>query len=166
MPPPPATPSGDKWSVGNLYQEPCTGSGNEAQVTDAAKRILNENNPPVFTDSGDAKVEQQFNAAGKAVFNANVAAVTVTGNNAFIPASALEHVGYLYGWEATFTVDMADSSRCGRDWKEATPGPGRRERIRGHLFHRVPIVSGFPGRGSRGLGKISFPEIVHLGPGC
>jgi len=114
--------AGDQWVIGNLKDEACTESGDEAQITDSAKRLLNPNSPPAFSDSGGANVLTVNYLTGLAVFDDNVATVTVTGNDGYILEASLEKVGYLYGWNFDATVDMADASRMGQSWKEAKPG--------------------------------------------
>lgn len=113
---------GDKWAIGNLYNEACTESGNQAQITDSTKRLLNPNSPPTFTDSGGETVLYIDYTSGTAYFTGNVATVTVTGNNGYIVESGLEKVGYLVDWKLDFTLDMADASRMGQEWKEFIPG--------------------------------------------
>jgi hypothetical protein len=113
---------GDKWVIGNLKDEATSESGETAQITDASARLLNPNAPPIWTDSGGKTVEQVNFTNGTAIFNGNVGNVTVTGNNGFIPTSALQKVGYLVDWNLNLTLDMADCSRMGQQWKEALPG--------------------------------------------
>ncbi|MHB8772960.1 MAG: hypothetical protein ACYC7J_18350 [Syntrophales bacterium] len=112
----------DQWVIGNLKDEPTTEAGADAQITAAARRFLNPNVPPTWTDSGGAAVDRVNFTNGLATFNGNVAAVTVTGNNGYIPAAALQKVGYLVDWSLQLTLDMADCSRCGLHWKESLPG--------------------------------------------
>lgn len=114
--------AGDQWVIGNLKAEATTESGTEAQITAATNRILNPNAPPTWTDSGGAALQRVNFCNGKAVFSANVGTVTVAGNNGFIPASALKKVGYLIDWSMNITLDMADCSRAGQQWKEILPG--------------------------------------------
>ena len=113
---------GDRWIIGNLAAEACTESGTEAQITDSAKRLLNPNASPTFTDSGAETVLRKDHVRGQAVFTGNVAIVTVNGNNGYIPEIALEKVGYLVGWSLDISLDMADMSRMGQNWKESLPG--------------------------------------------
>lgn len=113
---------GDKWVIGNLKDEPCTEAGVEAQITDAGLRIINPNNPPVFTDAGGASVQVIDFSQGQAVFSDNVTTVLASGNNGFIPLVALEKVGYIIDWNLSISVEMADISRMGEDWKEGLPG--------------------------------------------
>lgn len=112
----------DQWVIGNFKDEACTESGTEAQITDSTKRILNPNVTPTFTDSGGESVLIVDYVRGKATFSGNVAVVTVTGNNGFIPLSGLEKVGYLIDWNFTVNLDMADMSYMGQQWKEGLPG--------------------------------------------
>jgi len=112
----------DQWTIGNLVSEACTESGVEAQITDTTRRILNPNVIPTFTDSGGESVETIDFTQGKATFSGNVTAVTVTGNNGYIPSSTLEKVGYLIDWSFTVNFDLADASRMGQSWKEYIPG--------------------------------------------
>lgn len=111
---------GDKWSAGFLKDEACTESGDEAQITAAANRRLNPNNPPTFTDDGGETVLQVRHTNGWAKFTGNVGNVTVDGE--YIPAVALEAVGFLRSWDLSVSLDMADASRAGAKWKEWLPG--------------------------------------------
>jgi len=114
--------SGDKWVIGNLAAEATTESGTDAQITDATKRILNPEALPTFTDDGGETVLTVDLVRGLAGFTANVGTVTVAGNDGYIPAAALEKVGYLLGWSLDLSVDLADVSCCGQNWKTAVPG--------------------------------------------
>jgi hypothetical protein len=113
---------GDRWVIGNLKDEACTESADEAQITDSTKRRLNPNASPTFTDDGGENVLIVDHTRGKAVFSDNVGAVTVDGNNGYIPEIALEKVGYLMNWRLEVGLDMGDASRMGQQWKEAVPG--------------------------------------------
>lgn len=113
----------DSWCIGNLKDEACTESGSEAQITDSGKRVLNPNSPPTFTDAGGENVLVLDYSCGRADFSANVGAVTVDGNDGYIPAAALEKMGYLFEWEFTAAVKFADASRMGQQWEESLPGP-------------------------------------------
>lgn len=114
----------DQWTIGNLKDEACTESGTEAQITDATKRLINPNASPTFTDTGGKTVLIIDYSQAKAIFNGNVTVVTVTGNNGFMVESGFEKVGYLFGWSFDVTVDMAEISRMGQQWKEYLPGQG------------------------------------------
>jgi hypothetical protein len=112
----------DQWTIGNLKDEACTESGTEAQITAAAKRLLNPNAPPAWTDDcGETALIVDY-TQGKAVFGDNVGAVTVTGNNGYVVEGGLEKVGYLRGWSFSPALDLADAARCGQQWKEFRPG--------------------------------------------
>lgn len=113
---------GDQWVIGNLKDEPTTEAGSGAQITDATARLLNPNAPPVWTDDGGKTVLTVNFTDGSAVFTGAVGAVTVTGNNGYIPAIALQKVAYLIDWNLSLSLDMADCSRMGQQWKEALPG--------------------------------------------
>jgi len=112
----------DQWVIGNLKSEPTSESGDQAQITDATARLLNPNAPPTWTDDGGETVLQVNFTNGTAIFTGNVGTVTVTGNNGYVPAAALQKVGYLIDWNLNLTLDMADCSRMGQQWKEALPG--------------------------------------------
>ena len=112
----------DSWCIGNLKDEPTTESGDEAQITAAARRILNPNSPATFTDAGGAAVIETHSSRGWAKFAANVGVVDVDGNDGYVPAAALEKMGYLFEWEFTAAVKMADASRMGQQWEESLPG--------------------------------------------
>lgn len=112
--------AGDSWE--DLSDEACTESGAQAQITDAAKRFLNPNSPPTFTDSGGANVIRIDCVRGIAYFDANVAAVTVSGTDAYVPSASLAKAGYLYGWSLDVSIDLADKSVFQELWKTALPG--------------------------------------------
>jgi len=112
----------DQWVIGNLKDEPTSESGAEAQITDTLMRLLNPNTPPTFTDDGGESVLTIDYTQGKATFSGNVGNVDVDGNDGYIVEAALEQVGYCFGWNLDFNVDMADASRLGQKWKEAIPG--------------------------------------------
>ncbi|MBT6338782.1 MAG: hypothetical protein HOJ48_05750 [Desulfobacula sp.] len=114
----------DEWTVGNLFAEPCTASGASAQITDTTKRILDPNNPPVFTDDGGKTVLRIDYTTGTAYFTGNVGTVTVAGNLGQIETSGLEKVGYLTDWSFNITLDLADQSYMGQKWKHNTVGQG------------------------------------------
>ncbi len=116
--------TGDKWVIGNLKDEPCTASGASAQITDTAKRILDPNHPPVFTDDGGEAVLRIDYTTGTAYFTDNVGTVTVTGNLGYLEATTLEKVGYLTDWSFTVSLDLADQSYMGQAWKNNLPGQG------------------------------------------
>jgi hypothetical protein len=116
---------GDQWVIGNLKAEATTESGAQAQITAAANRILNPNAVPIFTDSGGKIVETIDFTQGKAIFSGNVTAVTVAGNNGYIPLAALQKVGYLFNWQFQPGVDIVEVNRCGQDWKEVIAGQGQ-----------------------------------------
>ena len=59
---------------------------------------------------------------GIATFDDPPGVTTVAGNNGVVYASALQKVGYLIDWNMAVTLDMADSSRMGQQWKESLPG--------------------------------------------
>ncbi len=125
---------GDLWTIGNLKDEPCTESGATAQITAATKRLLNPNTTVTFTDSGAANLLRIDYAAGKAYFDANVAVVTVTGNNGYLPASMLEKAGYLYEWNMDAALDLAEKSAFQDDWKNWEPGQAEANGSAGGFF--------------------------------
>jgi hypothetical protein len=112
----------DQWVIGNLYQEATTVSTVYAQITDSTARLLNPNSPPTFTPTESVQEETVNYTNGQATYSAAPGVTTVTGNNGYIPSSALKKVGYLIDWSLNPTVDMADSSRMGQHWKESLPG--------------------------------------------
>ncbi len=113
---------GDRWVIGNLKDEACTESGDEGQITDSTKRLLNPNASPTFSDSGSETVLVLDHVRGNAKFTGNVTVVTATGNNGYIPTLALEKVGYLIDWNLSVNLEMADMSYAGQKWKNSLPG--------------------------------------------
>lgn len=112
----------DQWTIGNLKTEATTEATIYAQITDTNLRLLNPNAPPVWTDSNSETVSITEYTIGKVTFTGTAGIVTVTGNNGFILESGLEKVAYLIDWSLDFTLDMADASRLGQQWKEFLPG--------------------------------------------
>ena len=112
----------DQWVIGNLFAEPTTESSAAAQITDTTMRRINPNTPPTWSDTGSEIVLKTEFATGTAHFTGNVTVVTVAGNNGWIPDTALEKMGYLFDWSLDLSVDLADISRMGQQWKESIPG--------------------------------------------
>jgi len=112
----------DQWVIGNLKDEATTVSTVYAQITDATARLLNPNAPSTFTPTESVQEETVNFTNGRATFSEAPGVTTVTGNNGFIPAAALQKVGYLIDWNISISLDMADASRMGQQWKEALPG--------------------------------------------
>ena len=112
----------DQWVIGNLFAEPTTESSAAAQITDTTMRRINPNTPPTWSDTGSETVLKTEFATGTAHFTGNVTVVTVAGNNGWIPDTALEKMGYLFDWSFDLSVDLADISRMGQQWKESIPG--------------------------------------------
>ncbi|MDZ7831629.1 MAG: hypothetical protein U5L07_07740 [Desulfobacterales bacterium] len=112
----------DQWARGNLYDEACTVTDDQAQITDATRRMLDPENPPTFTDSGGANVLSIDYARGIAYFDAACGTVTVTGEGSHVPAAALEKCGYMYDWKLDGSVDLAEISAFQDDWKTHKPG--------------------------------------------
>lgn len=113
---------GDSWTIGNLKDEPTTVNGSVAQITDATARYLNPNAPPIFTPANAVQLLSINYTEGSATFSAAPGVTTVTGNNGFVPASALQKVAYLTNWALTITLEMADKTAMGDAWKSALPG--------------------------------------------
>ena len=111
---------GDKWTLGILKDEPCTVSGMEAQITSTSKRILDPNKPSTWADSGGENVETVDYSRGWARFFGNAGTVTVSGY--YVPAEALEKAGYIRGWSFNTSLDLADSSVMGNQWKNNLAG--------------------------------------------
>lgn len=114
----------DQWVIGNLYQEACTESSAQAQITDTSMRILNPNATITWTDSGGANLRTVDFVTGTAYFDANVAQVTVTGDNGFIVEAALTKVGYLFGWGMQAGLDLDEITAQGDSWKTHVAGAG------------------------------------------
>lgn len=113
---------GDQWIIGNLAAEPTTVASSTAQITDATARMLNPNAPAVWTPTNAVTLLTVDYTKGLATFSAAPGVTTVTGNNGYIQAATLKKVGYLIDWSMSITLDMADSSRMGQQWKESLPG--------------------------------------------
>lgn len=112
----------DQWVIGNLAAEPTTEVGVNAQITAEGNRLLNPNATVVFTDDGGKTVLWINYTNGTAKFSGNVGNVVAAGNNGYVPASALQKVGYLIDWSLNVSLDMADKTAMGDNWKSALPG--------------------------------------------
>ena len=112
----------DQWTIGNFTSEGTSESTNTAQITTVANRRINPNSPPTWTDDGGETVLTTNFTNGTAVFTDTVGTVTVGGNNGFIRDAALQKVAYCVDWTYDLTLDMADMSRMGQQWKDSLPG--------------------------------------------
>jgi len=112
----------DQWIIGNLKVEPTTVAGNTAQITAAASRIINPNAPPIWTPTNAVNLLSVNYTTGMATFDGAPGVTTVEGNNGMVPRAALQKVAYLIDWNLSVSLDMADASRMGQNWKEALPG--------------------------------------------
>ncbi len=115
---------GDKWSIGNLYDEGTTESTVYAQITTAANRVLNINNEPTFTDGGGANVTNIEHANGRAKFDANVGTVTVAGDNGYIPLGTIQPVAFAYDFSFTFAGKLIDGTCYQANWGTFVAGTG------------------------------------------
>lgn len=107
---------------GNLTAEACTEAGATAQITDSTKRIIDPNNPPVFTDTGGEQVVRIDYTTGTAYFTDAVTTVTVTGTSCYYDELDLVKVGYLTDWSFTTSLDLTDASYMGQAWKNNLAG--------------------------------------------
>lgn len=112
----------DQWVIGNLKDEPTTVATVYAQITDTTARLLNPNAIPVWTPTNAVQQVRVNFTNGQATYDAAPGVTTVTGNNGYIPASALQKAAYLIDWSLDVSLDMADTSRMGQQWKEVIPG--------------------------------------------
>ena len=101
---------------------PAPNPGAQARITDADKRLLNPNAVITFTDSGGANLLRINHASGIAYFDDDVTVVTASGTGAYIPAANLIKVGYLYDWDLSIDLDLADKTVFQQDWKDWEPG--------------------------------------------
>lgn len=113
---------GDQWMIGNYKVEPTTVNGSVAQITTTTERLMNPNYPPVFTPTNAVTLVSMNFTEGSATFSGAPGVTTVTGNNGLIMAAQLRKVAYMIDWNLNVTLDMADASRMGQQWKEALPG--------------------------------------------
>jgi len=110
-------------TASSLAAEACSEVAERAQITDSAKRILDPNNPPVFTDSGGASVLSINYTDGSAIFDENITGeVTVTGTDCYYAESELTKVGYLTDWNLNISVDTSNASYMGQAWTSYTVG--------------------------------------------
>jgi len=156
--------AGDRWSIGNLKDEACTESGTEAQITASAKRILNPNATPTFTDTGSKNVLIVDHTRGKAVFDDNVTVVTVTGNNGYVPLSALEEVGYLVDWSFQASLELAAIPKAGDQWQTHIPGhAGGKGGAGGYFIGGDSFFDAFEDNAD-GTQKYFFLELYNYDP--
>jgi len=136
----------DQWTIGNLKNEACTESGTEAQITDITKRLLNPNIQHALSYDSALPLYIDY-SSGKIFFDGNINNTSITGNNGYILESGLEKVGYLFEWNLTINLDLAEITAMGEKWKSWLPG----------------VASGEGGAGSYFPGKDSFFEAFKDG---
>ncbi|NIS75100.1 MAG: hypothetical protein GTO08_07435 [Deltaproteobacteria bacterium] len=100
--------------------EACTENGTQAQITDAAKRILDPNETQTFTDSGGKNVINVDYVQGIAYFDGTVAVVTATGKH--VLAANITEVGNLTGWSIETNVELVEANVFGDTWKKSEAG--------------------------------------------
>ncbi len=117
-----------KWNgtAANLTDEATTTSGNNAQVTDAAKRLLNPNaDIAISGQTAGVGLKGIDWVSGTAKFDdAPGAGVLVNGTNAYIASANLIAVGYLYEWEMNVTLKTDETSAFQDDWDSHIVGRG------------------------------------------
>lgn len=112
----------DQWTIGNLYEEATIVASNTAQITDTDLRLINPNATLVWTPTESVQHQITNYTNGTAIFSAAPGVTVVSGDNGYVPSSALIKVGYLIDWTINPTLDMAESSIAGAYWKEYLPG--------------------------------------------
>jgi len=115
-----------KWngSGSDLTNEATTDSGNNAQITDSAKRLLNPNAD--ITVSGQTVgvgLKGIDHVSGTAKFDDPPgASVVVSGTGAYVPSANLIRTGYLYEWEFNSTLDTEELTAFQDEWKTRIVG--------------------------------------------
>ena len=105
----------------DMTDEACSESGVQGQITAAAKRRLNPNAPPVFTDSDAAVIKNIDFINGIADFASNVdSAVTCTGE--YVAQGNMAAVGYITDWSIDINLETADESAMGDSWRAFKAG--------------------------------------------
>ena len=110
----------DQWCDGNLDTEATTESGSTAQITESTYRLCFPKKLTWTDDGGETVIYEEF-ANGKAGFTDSVGTVTVSGNNSFVLASALDQVGYCLGWTLNSNVKTISTGRMGQAWETFIP---------------------------------------------
>ncbi len=113
-----------KWNgtAANLTNEATTVSSNDAQITDAAKRILNPNATITVTPTNSVSVIGIDLVNGTIHFDGAPGVTTVSGTNAYIPTGNLVKTGYLFEWGLDFSLEEHDITEFQDDWKAFAGG--------------------------------------------
>jgi len=113
-----------KWNgvAGDLSDEPCTVTGNDAQITDSAKRILNPNVTVTFNPTNSVILIGIDYANGVAHFSNAPGTTTCSGTGAYIPTGNLVKTGYLYEWALSIDLEVSEYNSFQSDWKNFMAG--------------------------------------------
>jgi len=108
-----------KWNAtaANLSGEACTVDGNDAQITDTAKRILNPNSTDLaFTPTNSVNCISIDHANGIAHFDAAPGVTTCSGTNAYVATGNLVKTGYLFEWSQDIELTTEELTEFQDDW--------------------------------------------------
>lgn len=117
-----------KWNgtASDLAAEACTVNGNDAQITDADKRILNPAcTDLVFSPTNSVNVVKIDYAAGRCTFDGAPGVTTVTGTSAYVATGNLVKIGFLYEWTLNIELAVQEVTAFQDDWAEFIAGLGR-----------------------------------------
>jgi len=103
-----------------LTDEATTEVTTTAQITDTAKRRLNPNAPPVFTDSGGKHCIGIDYINGIGSFDGTVTIVTVSGE--YVLQANLADAGYIIDWTLNTSLGTADGASMGDQWDNPIAG--------------------------------------------
>jgi len=108
----------------NLAAEACTVVANDAQITDAAKRLLNPNcTDLLFTPTNAVSLLKIDLLIGKAYFDGAPGVTTCAGTGAYIDQTTdLIKTAYLFNWTLDVVLQAAEKTEFQADWKAFDPG--------------------------------------------
>ena len=107
----------------NLAAEACTVAGNDAQITDTAKRILNPNSTDLaFTPTNAVTLLGIDHANGTAHFSAAPGVTTCTGTLAYVLAANLIKTAQLFEWSLDFALASHDITEFQLNWRTVSGG--------------------------------------------
>jgi hypothetical protein len=108
-----------KWNgtASNLSSEACTVNGNDAQITDSAKRLLNPNASITVTPTNSVNMLSIDYANGTIHFDGAPGVTTVSGTGAYIATGNLVKTGYLFEWLLDIAISVIEGTEFQDHWK-------------------------------------------------
>jgi len=109
---------GDHWILLIMDDAETTVDGNTAQITTSTFRMVNPNDPPVWTPTNSVQLLSVDYVQGIATFDGAPGVTTVTGVGS-ASSPSLQKVGYVQDWSLDVSRKLLDTTSQGMTWAEA-----------------------------------------------